>query len=806
MFEYGGEAAEAAVTSRNRTILVSVLVDWNLDGEFDHELSDLSHWVVDATTDRSLRGSAPDEVLFVSGASAAELRLSLTGEFNDMSLTAIFSPYNGFSPFYLQDVVGPEIVYRLGIETATGTVWYPQFRGNITELSPNRGENTVSLTALDRVEKLRRPVQLPPWAMSEEHVAFGEMESQLVRSHWVIDHCLRLCDVGQSPLRPSGSFLIGDTEPVTQQFFMSGNGSYLPTVGYVDNPNASSFPAPPTELTVREGPTHPELPPGIVKPWALNGLGTPIGQANGDASQQGIIRYWSAARTKIDAYGGHYCGFTLNLYDDAYETIGQHNALEIRIGDFYEIRVTILNGLIRSALHHMEPGSTVSNPVTDWLTLPDEPHVNVHVYWYLGDTGRYGYIRLNDDFGDPVQLLDTAGPLVGPDQITGRITVGHALSMSDVYYATSSYVDIFGYPMTAAGKRPTRYPAVLDQGLNRFTHMPSSEVQEAWDIITEVADAENGSVFWSEEGVFHFWNLLQVLDKQNNPVRTLTLDDITGLSITNSWDNVRNVYSVQARRKRALFEQGIYSLSDANEMFCGQAVVKQFRLWRTDVLSPLTFFMERHSTLPGSSFPAWTDDVGHGFVVQYLIGGVWQEDDSKPSPAVSVFFDENGYLIVEVLNPWSTPDLRLATGDRGALRFAGTKINDYDTVPIVTRGNTTWFGERVLELSGDWHQDSFVEGMLQDLLLERTSRPAPVTDAITIAGDPRLQLGDTVTVQDPDGFGEQFHLQIYGINRQFSRDGGLTDTLTVEMIRPPGIGIWDSLQYGRWDETFVWSE
>lgn len=61
-------------------------------------------------------------------------------------------------------------------------------------------------------------------------------------------------------------------------------------------------------------------------------------------------------------------------------------------------------------------------------------------------------------------------------------------------------------------------------------------------------------------------------------------------------------------------------------------------------------------------------------------------------------------------------------------------------------------------------------------------------------------------MSDPDGFGEEMRLQIYGIRRTFDRDSGLSDTLTVELLRPPEVGIWDSPQYGRWDETFVWSD
>src|SRR5690606_42117161 len=78
------------------------------------------------------------------------------------------------------------------------------------------------------------------------------------------------------------------------------------------------------------------------------------------------------------------------------------------------------------------------------------------------------------------------------------------------------------------------------------------------------------------------------------------------------------------------------------------------------------------------------------------------------------------------------------------------------------------------------------------------------TDAITIAGDPRLQMGDTIEIKDPEGMGETLRVQILRISRTFSRDGGLEDVLTVELVRPAGIGIWDSEQYGIWDDTFRW--
>src|SRR5690606_15534627 len=115
------------------------------------------------------------------------------------------------------------------------------------------------------------------------------------------------------------------------------------------------------------------------------------------------------------------------------------------------------------------------------------------------------------------------------DQIRGRVTVGQALSLSDIWYASRNYYG--AGPGPHEGRRPARYAALLDRGLNRLTHIPAKQYPEAWDVITAVAAAEFGSVFWDEEGVFHFWNRDTILSKQANPVRTLSLDEVEGLQI-----------------------------------------------------------------------------------------------------------------------------------------------------------------------------------------------------------------------------------------------------------------------------------
>jgi len=105
-------------------------------------------------------------------------------------------------------------------------------------------------------------------------------------------------------------------------------------------------------------------------------------------------------------------------------------------------------------------------------------------------------------------------------------------------------------------------------------------------------------------------------------------------------------------------------------------------------------------------------------------------------------------------------------------------------------------------MSGPWLQEYIDNEGLITKLLGNTIGPEPVTDQITIAGDPRLQMGDTIRLSDDAGFGARLDMQILGIRRSFVVDSGVTDNLTVQLL--PVSGIWDDPIYGLWDDTFVW--
>src|SRR6266508_3105097 len=88
--------------------------------------------------------------------------------------------------------------------------------------------------------------------------------------------------------------------------------------------------------------------------------------------------------------------------------------------------------------------------------------------------------------------------------------------------------------------------------------------------------------------------------------------------------------------------------------------------------------------------------------------------------------------------------------------------------------------EQVLEIpDSPFRQDpDAIDNLAQDLLAQLKD-PKPTLQDIPLVGDLRLQLGDRVTLQDPDGLALNTDFNISSIRTDLTKDGGLEQTLTV---------------------------
>src|SRR5690606_31632574 len=300
---------------------------------------------------------------------------------------------------------------------------------------------------------------------------------------------------------------------------------------------------------------------------------------------------------------------------------------------------------------------------------------------------------------------------------------------------------------------------------------------------------------------FRFWNAHRIRDLQTKVVRRLTLDEVSGLQVTNSLDSVRNIWSVDAGRKKAVYGT-VYESRDPDEFRTPAGSIRTFRVWSENVVAPDPFLVRRRSTMgSGTDYPndQWDDEETHTYVVQFLINGKWIQKESGTQGVSGVdircMYTDTGELLLRVANGHPYP-VRFARREDNipSLRIGGVVVEDFPNNVITEEDqeSSAKYGPRNLKLSGDWVQERLRISEVDEFLKSRTVEPIPTTDAITIAGDPRLQMGDTIEIKDPEGMGETLRVQILGISRTFSRDGGLEDVLTVELVRPSGVGIWDS--------------
>ncbi len=832
MQTHGGTAAADAITASERIFRIEVLADWNNDGKFDHPFSNITKYVSTVTTDRALKGSAPSEIMMLQGSSAAELTMTLGGEYSGLSIVSIFSPYNGLSPLYTKMQIGTEVKYTIEINTVLGAVRYQQFIGNISAINCDRGDGEVQITALDRVEKLRRPVYLANWGISDYWAQVGLVKGQLMNPQNVIQNCLQQCDVSATRWRPTSQREYFDLVPHQGDYkgmWAPGTGGLTPTMGYLDNsgPGANGLIGKPTNVEGGSIMYQANARPHALSPEPTN---RPLSfGAMGGSSDTSQLTYWVADRFASSINGTWYGCFTMNT-DAAFTNGTWHvtapdtSIMQVRIGEKRRVDVMVGSNQIWILFTNENNGFT---NITPKLTIPTDTAVDV--FWQVDssfNTGTRAYLRAgNVDTSGWQYISNGYNGVTSYDPLTGVVILHHNVSLSDIGCA---FFFASGRPAGGAEEkvliRPATYAAVLDQGVNVLTYMPDNlNGKDAWDVITSVAAAEFGAVFWDENGVFHFWNNATIKAKQNTNVRRLGLDEISGLEIENTLDSVRNTYAVTVGKKRGAYGN-IYKSQNPNEFYTPAGVIKFFDVYDHDFqyveprfLSRFTKFTSAQNASVFAAFPQWNEWVTHGYVLQEQYVDGWRESINPAYvPDVSAWIDDRGVLVVRVVNLAGDKPIRFAIAQDStvpnadanpALWIAGTVLTKGSDLTLQTSDSNSisTYGTRNYEAKGDWYQEKYNDNGLMNVLLPRTSKPIPTTQDIQTAGDPRLQLGDVLLLSDPDGLGESMRVQIYGIKRTYSVDKGLTDTLSIELLRPAGVGIWDSSQYGRWDQSFIWS-
>lgn len=815
MHEFSPEADEA-ITSDTRQFTHRLWVDWNNNGEFDHPLSDMSQYVTNTVRDQALTSTAPDELMLVEGHAAASLSIEVAGAYNGYPLVGHFSPYNARSVFYAQGLqLGVDMYYDIGVWTENGWEWYRQFTGVVREVSADRESGVVGIECLDNVEKLRTPVNLAAYGMLETYLQQGYKRGQLVDSSSLIDLAARSGGFDAGPVGMQWPDYVGPSYGAGEILSVPFHGSILPEVGTLDNSQgihktetwyngteaqiarAEAYRGGPFGYLARQAVPRGEESVGYHKYW-VDELGRGLA---GNAASTWVIGGWFYwAGPSVDALA--------------------NPAVRLQIqGHHFELVLEPANGAGRARFQYFLTYNNdrwddpANKPVGTWQTvngpytsLPSEPgwHYYEAAFQWNQSTGElFMKSTIDDRRGTPQSygIFTPKGP--GYDRFSGLAWIFNTWSASDVkIYNSRNRPALADLVYDVTPKRNAIFPTTNKWGRNRITHTIRESGLEAWTLAKDVASAEYGAVFFDEHGRFNFWNYQDVLDRQDTPVKTLDIGDVSSLSFNYTTDSIRNVWVVTTQSGKAswdiaydLARDGVPLKKVGDEylpaifVVPARATVAQeefFLLPAPEVVSVDPWTIQTIQTRANSSSP-WTPGYWDQYTPQHgrqMYTGtrfIPREDDAA-DPLTEQKFTERDLIRLYIKNDWYDPVGFVNPNGSARFRVRGLVVSEEQEKTWIVRDEESIarYGERVIELRNNpWLHDEWQTREMLSKLIEHTSKPIPVTDDVTVPGDPRLQLGDTVEVTDIDGFGESVKLQILGIRRELSPENGLMDTYQV---------------------------
>lgn len=728
----------AGLDSADRELVWQATVDWPAD--IDARWDDLSMAVRSVSTDRDLVTELPDQVRQANGGAAAQATIVFASLLDpgDERRDAIwfFSPHNPESPLYRTGATGRDVVARLGAIGAAGPEYLRVITGRSTRIRVDPAVGTVTLTVLDSREKLRGPAQLPTIVGRNDYwngqmVADWRAKNPGLTGQAAIDQLLRQAGIHSSP--PHRTDCV---------FYASMHGTAQPELGAA--PTVVRFDGTPAGDTVSRLPVPfrtgrwgqvPAVDPTSTLLYAEGSTTAPASVAAGGrvyfegwvyvprwTANYGSTIYVKAAAGADQSRLVIYPAFYSQTLDAAYASVGFERAPG--------------GGLLFVA-------SSPTFPPETWT------YVAIFVEFPTSTTFRATY-RINGTTSAatgtvaiPAAYGDTRDRLI---DLTLRVW-----TPPDTWQLTTEAAPL------ATPNNAFVPGAVLDDSLSDLVVIPADLAGDQWEVIQAVASAELGRALFDEAGVFRFTNRLTA--RRAGPTQTITTSDrLRDVAVT---------VDAEAARDRIRVPITPYAIQPPAVVWTApEAYAVRRKTTRTIIASlqdPITGLDTTAGIIPSggpaanfsSGYRAARQRDGSGGAVANLRLTITQVDASTVRISV---YNPNGFT-AWLVSPAGTAYPDSSDGQPSLALWAQTisaQSQEADTGGVTAGGSAAeavaGAGLRLLTLSASpWVQDLRTAQALADDLLSDLRTPVPVLDEVTVHADPRIQLGDLVTLVDPDG-------------------------------------------------------
>jgi hypothetical protein len=713
---------------------------------------DLSDAVASVRVSRTLTSDLPAETNLVVGGTATQVTLGLAGDVEGQPVGHVLNPHQGLMPDASR--MGAPVTLDLGMVTDAGPERLRQFTGRVRDGTVG-GPREASLVALDGPEILNAAVTVPPIA-GRDPVGTGKFQG--AELNFLLDYVMRRNGWYQS-LGPHPS---GET-----RLLATLSGSAYAEVG---GPTAPYF-------FIHDEASNTGTLPEFVDGSRGRAVKVPDAVTNGPYSRN---QWWLTSQVST---GG---ALRLLLETEQMYVAGPNNTGNVFVMMLYM--------------------NSVTTSPTDWLYLTHNFTTNqwqVHIARGSGaptaNTGTFIIGTLACPLGTPFYLAMQADYTasvvnvtvrVGSTTMSGNIVMGIGNGaghldavqtpsqlpgggwVSGIHFTKMTTFDSDLYrDATAPGPVPDLDPCKSEL----VATMPAESVQ-SWALLQDLATAEGGLFFLSEDGVPTFWNRDR-MTSQVSAVRTISADlSLKSLATAEAIDTVRNVVKVTAAPPQVdRADDIIWAASEVLMVPAAGslAVPMEFPGVALSVDTSLIYYSGSTGVASGSGYRAAKGNDGTGGDVSNL-GFTW---DLSASRATLTVTNPNGFDVFLVEN-----GLASTTRGRPMLQIVGRAARPTQNPYVVVRrdeASVDAYGEQVLEVpASEWRQNTEAAEDLADHLLDRLRVPRPVIPSVAAVGDPRTQVGDRVTIIDSAGIGLARDYFVVGVDRTLD-SSGLSDTYAV---------------------------
>jgi hypothetical protein len=741
----------------------------------DLPLDDLAADTANVRVERSLGTDLPTGVKPFSGVAAATATVTLATPPSSLADPAVqhtawkYSPFNPDGPLYGRRRVGAPAVVGLGFYGEDGPEWLDQLTGYTRRLLVDGPGRQATLDLVDRVEDFRFPVTLP-MVLADDRTFGSPAQKPGLSAAWVVDYIFRKAGYPVSPPMRSNCILSATL-----------HGSGYPERGTIQEFRGANY----SKLA------FPPLTPGF--PTAARWLAGV--QLSGDINQQVDLATTGTASTND---GGRLFLECFVRPDTISTTASPVIAYRTGFSTPYVSLFLDANGRLQALVNR---GGAWGNQATG---NAGPLGVAVGQWHYLGCYLEFGattncWLRVKNY---TTGAVSSTGPhVLGSGSVTGQGPINTvSLRGKGGGFADDTFDGIVeavqcttengggGPPAWNDGFEPT---ADIMGSLNELVATPVVDGEEAWGVLGQLAAAELGMVGVSESGrpyyrTRRFWSTPPQTTSQET---ITTTDKITTISAEEDVDAVRNRWVLKGNPPQVGSPTtDVWLLTDIVSVPASGSRT----IWANfdEPAAYLDTSVQSASTAGNSRYNASTARNGAGSVVSNLTFVVTPFAQS----AKLVVSNPNGFVVWLVRNSGVTgqqgePQVVLAGqpvvfapqqtsgAPSGALINTRTRSEAQDNTSIAL------YGERVFELADNpWLQDLDSMDLTAAEGLAMTKDPHPVLTGLSVVANPRRQLGDRVTIQDPDGLELAGDFHLAAITTEQSAEGGMTQTLEVRAI------------------------